>query len=94
MEGRYINPYKQAGIASLTPEERFNYEESMKVYRDLINVVRTAERKGVEKGRAEGIAEGIQHNKLENARKMKTDGMSPKLIVKYTGLTFEEVKKL
>ena len=28
--------------AKLSPEERFDYKESVKVYRDLINVVETA----------------------------------------------------
>ncbi len=38
---RYINPY--------TDDAR-DYEESIKVYRDLTNVVNTAEQKGLAKG--------------------------------------------
>ncbi|MBO4800648.1 MAG: hypothetical protein J5545_02145 [Bacteroidaceae bacterium] len=59
---RYINPYtdfgfkklfQQAEIARFTPEDAREYEECIKVYRDLTNVVNTAERKGREEGRAE-----------------------------------------
>lgn len=47
-------------------------------------------KKGLEKGRAEGIIEANR----ENARKMKADGISVDLIVRYTGLTAAEISTL
>ena len=105
---------EQAEIAKLTKEERDEYAESVKVYRDLINVVNTAERKGKKQGfaegRAEGLAEGIEKGlaegiekglaegryaaNVDNARKMKADGLPPELVAKYSGLSIDEVEQL
>jgi len=53
---------------------------------------------GMEKGKAEGMAEGVEKGKgeanRENARRMKADGMPTELIVKYTGLTEEQINTL
>ena len=98
--------FEQAEIAKLTKEERDEYAESVKVYRDLINVVNTAERKGKKQGfaegRAEGLAEGIEKGlaegryaaNVDNARKMKADGLPPELVAKYSGLSIDEVEQL
>ena len=92
---RYINPYTdfgfkklfgQAEIARFTPQDAREYEESIKVYRDLTNVVNTAERKGREEGREE--------EKVATALRMKADGLSSKSISKYTGLALETVNSL
>ncbi len=95
--GKYINPYtdfgfkkllEQAEIARLTDDERRDYEESVKVYRDLFGVMSTAERKGVEKGLEQGRAE----EKKDIARKMKAMGMDVDLIAQATGLTAEDIE--
>jgi len=122
---RYINPYTdfglkklfifsrlfdQAEIAQFTPEERREYQESVKDYWDYYSTMKTAHKKGKAeglaegeaKGRAEGLAEGEAkgraegraEEKKENARKMKADGMDINLIAKYTGLAVEEIKEL
>lgn len=53
---------------------------------------------GLAEGRAEGlvegIAEGIAKNKLETAIKMRNDNFPIESIVKYTGLTKEEIEKM
>lgn len=49
---------------------------------------------GVEKGKAEGRAEGRAEGLEETARRMLADKVSPETIVKYTGLTEEQVKAL
>ena len=98
--------FEQAEIARYTPEERRDYEESVKIYRDYINTVDTAHHRGFEsgfekgfeegrvegraKGRAEGRAEGI----LNVARKMKEMDISFDAITKATGLTKEEIERL
>ncbi len=60
------------------------------MYRDLTNVVNTAERKG----RAEGRAEGREEANREAARRMKADGLPTEIINKYTGLSPEEIEVL
>ena len=81
---KYINPYtdfgfkelfEQAEIARYSDDERWQYEESKKVFWDNYSVMETA----------------LDNNRKEIARRMKTDGMSVELIAKYTGLTAEEI---
>ena len=79
-----------AEIARFTPDEARIYEESLKHYRDMNNVINSAKREGKEEGREEGREE----NKREIAFNMKADGMAVELIEKYTGLTAEEIEKL
>ena len=74
--------------------------------RDLRNQFQFATDKGIaegieigrEEGRAEGFAEGMENGRAEGvsnvARKLKADGMDIDLIIKYSGLTREEIEKL
>ena len=78
--------FEQAEIARFTPQDAREYEESVKVYRDLTNVVNTAEQKGLQKGREE--------EKYATASKMKAKGYSVTEIVDITGLTAEEINAL
>ena len=57
--------FEQAEIARFSPQDLQAYEESVKVYRDLTNVVNTAERKGREEGLAEGLAKGREEGREE-----------------------------
>ena len=65
---------------------------------DYNNAINTAKKDAKEEGRAEGRAEGLAEGEakanMDNARKMKADGMPTELIAKYTGLTIEEIEKL
>jgi len=91
-----------AEISRFNKQEIDQYEESLKVFRDLNNVIDTAEEKGLRKGlaqgRAEGLAEGIEkgftEGKLEIARNMKQAGMPVEQITLFTGLTVEEIELL
>ena len=78
--------FEEAEIAKFTPQEMREYEASMKAYRDIKNSVDTAKR--------EGIAEGMNQRSLEIARKMLADGVDINLIMKYSGLTQEQIEKL
>lgn len=78
--------FEAAEIAKFTPEERVAYEESLKYYRDLKNVVDTSKEEGIR----EGIKEGIK----EVAREMKANGETVEKIMKYTNLSMEEVEAL
>ena len=47
-----------------------------------------------EKGISEGISQGIEQNKIETVKKMLKDKLNIDLIVKYTGLSIDEIKKI
>ncbi len=91
-----------ANMASLTPEERYHYEADVKIARDTVNQLRGAfqegEEKGFKKGHAEGKAEGKAEGRVEErkeiARNMIRDGIDPRLIASYTGLSELEIKSL
>lgn len=86
----FLKVFELAEIAKYTLEEAREYEKSLKVYRDLKNVIDCAFGEGKEEGfaegkaegRAEGFAEGIakgsEQTKLEIARKLIASGMSAK----------------
>ncbi|HKK78263.1 MAG TPA: Rpn family recombination-promoting nuclease/putative transposase, partial [Phaeodactylibacter sp.] len=70
--------FDTAEIAKFTAEERVAYEESLKYYRDIKNVVDTS--------REEGKEEGIEERTLEIARELKNNGIPIDVIIKSTGL--------
>lgn len=77
--------FDAAAIARFTPIELREYEDSLKAYRDIKNSLDTAEAKGRE--------EGINIANLAIAKRMLSDGMDMELVLKYTGLTEEQIKK-
>ena len=91
-----------AEVASLTKEERIKYDAGLKAYRDTLAVMdgqyELGEQKGFieghAEGRAEGHAEGMEEANRENARKMKSLGMSADIIAQVTGLSVEEQAEL
>jgi predicted transposase/invertase (TIGR01784 family) len=87
-------PFEIAELAHLTETERAAYEESLKHYRDMINVVDTARMESHAEGKAEGREEGLIEGKRQTAREMKVDGMPVQVIAKYTGLSIAEIESL
>jgi len=91
---RYINPYTDFGFNFLSPEEleklptkeRKEYEERLKIYRDLKNSMDTSFNKGK--------AEGKEEEKVAMAKKMKDLEMAIETIAEITGLTVEEIERL
>ncbi len=49
---------KVGNLATLSPRQRFAYEQDLKRARDYYSEMRCAVKKGLDKGRAEGLAEG------------------------------------
>ena len=113
LKEKYVNPltdfgfkklssFEAAEIARFSPEEREAYEDSLKYYRDLKNVVDTARDEGKEEGRVEGRVEGKVEGKeegreernMEIAKTMKAEGFSSEQISRLTGLSMEEIEKL
>ena len=90
--------FEAAEIAKFRPEERYEYEESLKVYRDWFSVIKTAESKGeqrgLEKGRQEGLLEGERRAVLSTARKLKQMGLPAADITRATGLSEDEIRLL
>jgi predicted transposase/invertase (TIGR01784 family) len=86
--------FEAAEIARFDPSERDAYEESIKVYRDLKNVIDTGWEEGREKGREEGREEGRLDRAKEMARRMTAAGEPIAKIVAYTGLTAEQIRQL
>jgi len=67
-----------------------SYENSLKTYRDLKGVIDTA----FDEGKLEGKIKGLLKEKLEIAKSLKINGISPETISKTTGLSKNEIKKL
>jgi len=94
--------FDQAEIARYSESERRQYFESQKEYWDYYSTMQTALNKGLAQGRAEGLAEGRAEGRAEgkaeaireNAKRMKTDGLSVEQIAKYTGLTVDDIDSL
>lgn len=90
--------FEAAEIAKFTHTERESYEESLKYYRDIKNVVDTSREEGREEGREVGREEGREEGKNEKgfeiARKMKANGFSNAQIADITGLTDAEISSL
>ena len=78
----FLKLFEVAEIASFSAEEKVQYEESLKYYRDLKNVVDTS--------RKEGLKEG----KIQIAKEMKVDGFAIEKIIKYTGLSKSDIEEL
>ena len=82
------------------------YEASKMAYRDIKNSIDTAKQEGLaegmekgmelgmEKGMKKGMAKGMNQKALDIARNMLADGVDINLIMKYSGLTQEQIEKL
>ncbi len=70
------------------------YEASKMAYRDIKNSIDTAKLKGIEEGMKKGMEKGMNQKALDIARNMLADGVDINLIMKYSGLTQEQIEKL
>jgi predicted transposase/invertase (TIGR01784 family) len=67
LQGRIFERlFEAAEIARFSPEEKEQYEDSLKSYRDLKNVIDTAFEEGQEKGKIEGEEKGQIKEKIKN----------------------------
>lgn len=76
--------FEVAEISNFTEGEREAYEESLKYYRDIKNVVDTS--------RAEGHEEGYDQAKIEVAKSLLSTGMTVEQVSMHTGLTAEQIE--
>ena len=86
--------FATAELARLNKNEVFQYEMSLKAYRDNYAVMKTAIDESRDEGRAEGEAKGRAVEKIEIARNLKKKGLDTALIAETTGLSPEEIAQL
>ena len=90
--------FETAEIAKFTQKQLAEYEDSLKVYRDWKNTIKTAKIKSQAEGRAVGLAEGRAEGETLGKKKlvqnMLNNGMTEQQISKCTLLTIEEIKQL
>ncbi len=84
--------FEAAEIAKFSLDERQAYEDSLKYYRDLNNVVDTSREEGMLEGLQQGIEQGMLQKNIEIAKQMKAEGETIEKIKKYTDLSDEEIK--
>ena len=81
---KYLNPFTDVG--NFSREELADYENSLKHYRDMKNVLDTAVGEGEVKGRYEKA--------VEVARQCLADGLSMAQVMRYSGLSEAEIEAL
>lgn len=74
--------FEVAEIAKFTPKEREAYEESLKYYRDIKNVVDTSRE------------EGREERAVEIAKELKNNSVPIEIIIQSTGLSKDEIDNL
>ena len=82
--------FEQAEISKFNTQELKSYEDSVNAYRDIINAIKTAEKKKYAGGRAEGEKEA----KTTIASNLLSLGVPLDTIMKASGLTADEIKAL
>ena len=95
-----------ADVASLNEEERWEYDQALKHYRDYNNTLHTSYRQGKEEGYAEGEAIGLTKGKsigkeegkseatCQMLRNMQAIGMDMAMMTQIAKLSEEEITKL
>ena len=87
-----------ANVASLSPEERLEYDQALKHYRDYNNTMHTQYRQGKEEGLAEGLAKGLARGEAKGIRQMLQNmqemGMDITTMAKIAKLSEEEVTNI
>lgn len=96
--GELPKAFEKAEISNYTESERRDYEDSLKVYRDLKGVIDTAfdegKLEGLIEGKLEGLEEGQLKSQLAIAKKLKDSGMNMVFIMEITGLSAAQIALL
>lgn len=86
----FLKGFEIARIANFDQKELTEYEESLKIYRDLKGVIDTS----FEEGEKVGYDKGKDEQARQMAKLMKNNGEPIEKISNYTGLSLEELEKL
>jgi predicted transposase/invertase (TIGR01784 family) len=104
--GELPKAFEKAEISNYTESERRDYEDSLKVYRDLKGVIDTAfdegklegliagKLEGLIAGKQEGLEEGQLKSQLAIAKKLKDSRMDTVFIMEITGLSAAQIALL
>lgn len=91
----FAHLFEAAEIAKFSRVERYEYEESLKAYRDWFSVMATAELRGEERGKEKGLKEGLEKGRIEerlrNARGLKARGVDAEIVAQVTGLSVDDI---
>ncbi|PCJ18957.1 MAG: hypothetical protein COB02_09495 [Candidatus Cloacimonadota bacterium] len=68
--------FEVAKIAAFSKKEQDAYQDSLKTFRDLHNVVDCARNEGEAKGRAEGLVEGLAEGKVKGKAEGLAEGLA------------------
>ena len=101
-EGIFERLFEIAEIAKFNAAEAEQYEDSLKIYRDLNNSIEHAKEKaraegreeGREEGRAEGREEGVEKERIRIAKNLLSKSVDIDTIAEITGLSAEEIEKI
>ena len=86
--------FEAAEIAKFDRHELYEYEESLKNFRDMYSMITTAEKKGRAEGLMEGIMQGANQKAVEIARNLKSAGLRDNEISRLTGLDEDAIARL
>ena len=90
--------FEQAEISKFNSDELRMYEDSVNAFRDIVNAIRSAEKKKFAEGRAKGLAEGRAEGRAEGlaeiVRAMLAKGMAKDLIAELTGMSVDDINRL
>lgn len=94
-EDLMANPEVKKAVTALeesafTEAQLLGYEK----FWDIISVEKTLINSAERKGLQEGLEKGHNEEKIEIAQKMKSDGLPPDIISKYTQLSIDDIEKL
>ena len=89
----FLQLFEVAEIANFSSDEQDVYQNSLKYYRDLNNVIDTSRQEGLQEGIERGIEQGRKAEKLEIARSL-LDRLPIEAISQATGLTADEIAQL
>ena len=98
MDPRYDHIIEAAKTNLVPDKERTQYLRAMLSDYDKKDIAdayfEDGYEKGVQKGIEQGVQKGIQANRLETAKRMLDDKIGVDLVVKYTGLSLEQIQAL
>jgi hypothetical protein len=90
-EGVFKKLFQVADLAGMNRQERQNYEESLKYYRDLKNANDTAKNDGIIEGILKGKIEGKAERDIEIVISNYKKGQSNEIIALFTDMPLEKV---
>ncbi len=98
MDPRYDHIIEAAKTNLVPDKERTQYLRAMLSDYDKKDIAdayfEDGYEKGVQKGMEQGVQKGIQANRLETAKRMLDDKIGVDLVVRYTGLSLEQIQAL